>query len=304
MTQPLDPELETRIDAIREGVDTRLAELVPGEEVPPEKLHRSMRYSLLAPGKRIRPVVTILTGESLGAPRGAALDPACALEMVHTASLILDDLPFMDDAMLRRGRPVNHLEFGQDIATLASVSLLNRAYSVIASARGVEGHCRLELVNVLARTIGDEGIVAGQVHDLHLTSTEDPDLAELEHTAGQKTSALFVAGAEMGARLAGARGDRLEAIRLFAWELGLCFQVLDDLVDLQGSSGITGKDVGQDTSKTTFASLMGPDRAAEASERFARAAVRALEPIGSSAEPLARLVNYLLDRTRRITPHR
>jgi geranylgeranyl diphosphate synthase type II len=304
MTQPLDPELETRIDAIRQAVDARLGELVPGEEAPPEKLHRSMRYSLLAPGKRIRPIVTILTGETLGAPRGAALDPACALEMVHTASLILDDLPSMDDAVLRRGRPANHVEFGQDIATLASVSLLNRAYSVLASARGVEGDRRLELVNVLARTIGDEGIVAGQVHDLHLSPSEDPDLAALEHTAGQKTSALFVAGAEMGARLAGAGDERLEAIRLFAWELGLCFQVLDDLVDLYGSRGSTGKDVGQDTSKTTFASLMGPERAEEASEKYARAAVRALEPFGPSAEPLARLVRYLLDRTRRITPHR
>jgi geranylgeranyl diphosphate synthase type II len=259
-----------------------------------------MRYSVLAGGKRFRPILTILTAESLGASLEVALDPACAVEMVHTASLILDDLPVMDDATLRRGRPANHVVFGQDIATLAAVSLLNRAYGLLATTQGVTKDCRLELVEVLARTIGDEGIVSGQVQDLHLAAQDDPDLANLERIAGQKTGALFVAGVEIGARVAGVHGEPLEAVRSFGWDLGVCFQVLDDLADLHDSHVATGKDVGKDAAKTTFVSLMGPERAREASERFARAAIRALDPIGPAAEPLAQLANHLLQRTRKL----
>jgi geranylgeranyl pyrophosphate synthase len=304
MTAQPDPEIKERIEGIRNQIDARLDELVPGEHAPPERLHRSMRYSLLAPGKRIRPVLTVMAADSLGADREAAFDPACALEMVHTASLILDDLPFMDDATLRRQRPANHVEFGEDIATLAAVSLLNRSYAVLGSARGLDEPRRLELIAVLARTIGDEGIVAGQVRDLNLESEDDPGLAELERMAGQKTGALFVAGAEMGARVAGASGGQLEAVRSFAWDLGLCFQALDDLADLYGSNVSTGKDVGKDKSKATFVSMMGPERAREAAERFAAAAVRALAPLGSAADPLARLADYLLEHSRRSTPKR
>jgi geranylgeranyl diphosphate synthase type II len=302
MTRQPDRRLEERIATIRSQVEARLDELLPGEAVPPEKLHRSMRYSLLTAGKRIRPLITILTAESLGATRRVALDPACALELVHTASLILDDLPFMDNASLRRGRPANHVEFGQDVATLAAVSLLNRAYGVLAGAPGVTKECRLEMIGVLARTIGDEGIVSGQVHDLHLMAQGDPGLEEVERIAAQKTGALFVAGAEIGACVAGVHGARLEAARRFAWDLGLCFQVLDDLDDLHDSHVSTGKDVDQDASKTTFVSLLGPEKARRASERFARAAICALDPIGSSAETLAQLAEHILDRTRKAAP--
>jgi geranylgeranyl diphosphate synthase type II len=302
MTSQHDPTLVERMTTIRHQVDARLDQLVPPADAPPENLHSAMRYSLLAPGKRIRPFIAILTAESLGAPERVALDPACAVEMVHTASLILDDLPFMDNAALRRGRAASHVEFGQDIATLAAVSLLNRAYGVLSNAAGLAESCRLELIDVLARTIGDEGIVSGQVHDLHLTTEPDSCLAKHEMMAAQKTSALFVAGSEMGARAAGVRGDRLDAVRSYAWDLGLCFQVLDDLADLHGSQTTTGKDVGKDTAKTTFVSLMGPERAQEASERFAMAAIHALQPLGQSAVLLTQLAEHLLERTRNFTP--
>jgi geranylgeranyl diphosphate synthase type II len=297
-------ELERRLASIRAEVDERLAVLVPGEEVPPETLHRSMRYSLLAPGKRIRPAITILTAEALGASSDLALNPACAVEMVHTASLILDDLPFMDDAALRRGMPANHVEFGQDIATLAAISLLNRAYGVLAASPGLDDARRLQLVDVLAKMIGDDGVVSGQVHDLRLTGQTDAGLAELERMAGQKTGALFVAAGEMGARVAGVSDARLEAVRAFTWDLGLCFQVLDDLADRSATHDTTGKDVGKDGAKTTFVSLMGLERAQEASKEFAEAAVRALGPIGPAADSLVHLADYLLERTRRFTPQR
>jgi geranylgeranyl diphosphate synthase type II len=302
MTSHSSAELEERMREVRRSVDQRLPELVPDENAPPEKLHRAMRYSLLAPGKRIRPVITILAAEAFGAPGELALDPACAVEMVHAASLILDDLPSMDDASLRRGQPTNHLVFGQDIATLASVSLLNRAYLVLANSPGLGLEVRIDLVDLLARMIGDDGIVSGQVHDLHFTGRADSELSELERMAGQKTSALFVAGAEMGARVAGVSSEWIEAVGAFAWDLGLCFQVLDDLADLQETPESTGKNVGQDASKTTFVSVLGTERAREAAEMFARAAVGALDLIGPGAERLAQLADYLLDRARRLSP--
>ena len=304
MARRQSSDLEGRMTSIRAEIDRRLATIVPGEDVPPEKLHRAMRHSLLAPGKRIRPVITILTAEALGASCDAALDPACAVEMVHTASLILDDLPFMDDAALRRGQPANHVVFGQDIATLAAVSLLNRAYGVLATAPGLNNARRLELVDALARMIGDDGIVSGQVHDLQLTGQAGAGLGELERMAGQKTGALFVAGAAIGAGVAGVSGERLDAVQAFAWDLGLCFQVLDDLADCHGSHASTGKDVGKDGVKATFVSLMGSEKAREVSQQFARAAVRELEPIGPAADTLAQLAQLLVDRTLEFTAHR
>jgi geranylgeranyl pyrophosphate synthase len=210
----------------------------------------------------------------------------------------------MDDAALRRGQPANHIVYGQDIATLAAVSLLNRSYSVLATAPGLDEARRLALVDSLAKMIGDDGIVSGQVHDLQLTGQADAGLGELERMAGQKTGALFVAGAAIGAGVAGVSGERLDAVQAFAWDLGLCFQVLDDLADYHGSHATTGKDVGKDGAKTTFVSLMGSDKAREVSQRFAAAAVRALEPLGPAAETLTQLADFLLDRTRGFSSHR
>jgi geranylgeranyl diphosphate synthase type II len=298
MARQPEHDLEMRLAEIREAVDRRLDELVPSEEAPPALLHKVMRYSLLSPGKRVRPALTILTAESLGGRADQALDPACALEMVHAASLILDDLPFMDDALSRRGRPACHVAFGEDMAILASISLLNRAYAVLAGAPGLDSGLRLELVALLASRIGDDGIVSGQIHDLRLAEQEDPGLSEVERMAGQKTGALFVAAAEMGARIAGYSGEPLDAVRTYAWDLGLCFQALDDLKDRHATLEETGKDVGQDAGKATFVSVMGSARARRASERFAAAAVRALGPIRPAAEPLVTLAGYIMARSR------
>jgi geranylgeranyl diphosphate synthase type II len=147
---------------VRRLVDGRLDELVPSGTGQAQALHESIRYSLLASGKRIRPVLAILTCKYLGEKELAVLDPACAIEMVHTASLILDDMPSMDDASLRRGRPTNHLVFGDDTATLASVALLNRAFGVISEAEGLTALIRVELIRLLSEAIGSNGIIAGQ----------------------------------------------------------------------------------------------------------------------------------------------
>ena len=147
----MSPDLHDEVVRLRTRVNERLGELVPPEDTPPEQLHRALRYSLVAPGKRIRPLMTILTATRLGADAETCLDPACALEIVHTASLIIDDMPFMDDATTRRGKPAHHTVFGEDLAALASLELLSRAYGVMARARGLDDRLRLELIRLLSR---------------------------------------------------------------------------------------------------------------------------------------------------------
>lgn len=294
-------DLERHLLSIRNRIDARLPELCPAEDLPPENLHRSMRYSLLAPGKRIRPIVTVLTAETLGASPDAAIDPACAIEMVHAASLILDDLPVMDNATERRGKPANHIVFGQDISTLAAVSLLNRAYAVLTDAPGLEVAPRLDLVRELTSIIGDGGIVSGQVHDLELTGQIDPCPDQLERMARQKTGALFDVCARMGAIVAGVSGRPLEAVRTFACALGLCFQVLDDLVDGVAPASSAGIDAGEDHQKATFVSSMGSERAKTFSEELVRDAIRALEPIGPAADRMAGFAYYVFESTWRLT---
>jgi geranylgeranyl diphosphate synthase type II len=297
-------DLDRQLTSIRERIDARLTVLVPPEDAPPEKLHRAMRYSLLAPGKRIRPTITVLTAEALGASIDLAIDPACAVEMVHAASLILDDLPIMDDANQRRGQPANHLVFGQDIAILASVSLLNRAYAVLSQAPGLDDEPRLALVGELTSIIGDGGIVSGQVQDLELTGQTDPCPDALELMARQKTGALFDVCARLGAVVAGVTGPRRAAVRAFAGNLGLCFQVMDDLADAHDAETPADRPRAEDHSKATFVSLMGPERAQQLSEKLIRDAIRALEPIGTAADALAGFANHVFESTQRITPQR
>ncbi len=252
-----------------------------------------MRHSLLAPGKRIRPMVTIMVTAHMGGREELALDPACAVEMVHTASLILDDLPLMDNATLRRGRPANHRIYGEDTAMLAAVALLNGAYAVIAEARHLSAALRAELISVLANAIGSDGIVAGQESDLHADHSLT-DFNSLLQRHAQKTAALFVAAADIGARIAGTADDRLHAVREFAHNLGLAFQIRDDVIDIAGDHGM-GKDTGQDANKTTFASLVGGERALALAGRYADQANFALRDLGPALAPLAELTRTLVE---------
>ncbi|MGD8896871.1 MAG: polyprenyl synthetase family protein, partial [Acidobacteriota bacterium] len=151
-------ELQHEVIRLRERVNERLGELVPPEDAPPEQLHKAIRYSLVAPGKRIRPLMTLLTATRLGGDVEVGLDPACAVEMIHTASLIVDDMPFMDDAEMRRGRPANHRVFGQDVAALAAFDLVSRAFGTLAGARGLDDTQRTELVRLLSEALAGEGV--------------------------------------------------------------------------------------------------------------------------------------------------
>ncbi len=287
---PAASTFERRVQVIRAQVEERLATLVPAEVEPPQQLHKAIRYSLLAPGKRIRPLVAILAAEQLGGDPDLATDPACAIEMVHTASLILDDLPAMDDATLRRGRPANHIVFGESTALLAAMALLNHAFAVVTAAPGLADALRVQLVELLSRCIGSKGIIAGQEHDLR-ADWKHSDHQRLERMHAQKTGALFVASAEAGARIAGIPDERLDAVRRFASNLGLAFQTLDDLLDCSSTETDAGKNVGMDTDKPTFVRFIGPERARVRAQSLIEAAVDALASLGARGEALAELAH-------------
>ena len=285
-------DVECRAGEIRELVNRRLTELIPSEKAEPQQLHKAMRYSLLGSGKRIRPTVTVLVATELGASIALAIDPACAIEMVHTASLILDDLPLMDDATLRRGQPANHVVFGEDTALLAAMALLNGAYATLAGAAVLSPVLRLQLMSLLCSAIGSDGLIGGQMLDLE--DWPGRDAGSLEQTNLLKTATLFVLGAETGARIAGVPEDHVQAVRGFARELGLAFQMFDDLLDVCHTEAEVGKNVSQDEDKVTLVSLLGTERARAWANELLDSAVDNLAPLGSRGESLVELVQLLL----------
>jgi len=267
------------VEALRLHVDRRLAELIPAPGEEPGRLGEAAHYALLAPGKRFRPLLTLLSAEAFGAPTSRALDVACAMEMVHAASLVLDDLPSMDDARLRRGRPTTHRVYGEADAILASVGLLTRAFGVIAEAEGVLPQDRAELVTSLAEAVGFNGLVAGQALDL--TDRNRPrTVAELDALNHRKTSVLMMAAAEAGARIGGADAEGRRELGEFARRIGLAFQIRDDLIDVEEGGEHVGKDVGKDAGMTTVVSALGPRAAVAAIEAHLEAADAALARAG------------------------
>jgi|EndMetStandDraft_5_1072996.scaffolds.fasta_scaffold88364_2 geranylgeranyl diphosphate synthase, type II len=253
----LSPEDIRRLQRL---IDERLSSLIPPAEQAPAALHQSMRHSLLAPGKRVRALLLILAAKHFGAEESAALAPACAVEMVHAASLILDDLPAMDNATLRRGLPANHRVYGEATAILASVALLNRAFGVIAEESALPGAARVRLTSILSHAIGSEGLVAGQEADLKWQPVA-ATRKDVELVHARKTAALFSAATEMGAVAAGFDGEDAQRMRDFGRRLGLAFQVLDDLLDVLAAREEIGKDVGRDSGKPSMARTVGLEEA-------------------------------------------
>ena len=263
----------------------RLPALLPAETVRPQQVHRAMRSAVLSPGKRVRPMLALAAAEMLGGAADDALDLACAVELVHCCSLVLDDLPAMDDAHLRRGRPTLHREFGEDVALLAAFALLNRAYALVAEASQrlrLSRYSPEELLHHLAQAIGTEGLIGGQALDL-ASGGGSPALADLEYIHSHKTGALFLAAAELGAMAVDARRRDLEAIGAFAKNLGLAFQIEDDLLDVLATSDETGKDAGQDAAKSTFVKLLGVGGARALADELLEFALAAVAPM--SAKP-------------------
>jgi geranylgeranyl diphosphate synthase type II len=237
-----------------------------------------MRYAVLAPGKRLRPLLVMLTAWRLGEEE-AALAPACALEMVHAASLILDDLPCMDDAALRRGQAATHIRFGEDVAMLAAVGL-------VARAPGLSEAVRLEMVRILSDAVGLDGLIAGQDGDLRGEGETSPSrISDIHHL---KTSVLFIAAAALGGLAGGADRDELDALTRFASELGLAFQTLDDIVD-------ASLPVPEDNGRATLISLLGKDGARAEARRRLGAARIGLASAGPRLAPLGGYLDILLE---------
>ena len=275
----------------------------------PQRVHHGMAYALTGRGKRVRPVLTLAVAEMLGG-RGdeATLDLACAVEMVHACSLVLDDLPAMDDARLRRGRPTLHVEAGEDVALLAAFALLNRAFELVAEcgqrlaqSRYSRRYTPQDLAHHLATAIGTAGLIGGQALDLESRSGEldgsgKLDLERLEFIHSHKTGALFIAAAELGAMAADARRRDLELVTRYAKNLGLAFQITDDLLDVVGTPEETGKETGKDEAKVTFVKLLGVDGARALAAELLDFAVASLDPLGGRAAPLRALASQVRDR--------
>ncbi|MBP9143563.1 MAG: polyprenyl synthetase family protein [Thermoanaerobaculia bacterium] len=254
-----------------------------------------MRAAVLSPGKRVRPMLTLAVAEMLGGASDDALDLACAVELVHCCSLVLDDLPAMDDAHLRRGRPTLHREHGEDVALLAAFALLNRGYALVAESSQrlhLSRYSPEELLHHLAQAIGTDGLIGGQAMDL-ANGGAPPTLADLEYIHSHKTGALFLAAAELGAMAVDARRRDLAAIGAFAKNLGLAFQIEDDLLDVLATSAETGKDEGQDASKVTFVKLLGVAGARSLADELLAFALASVAPFGRKAEVLCRLVEFV-----------
>ena len=277
------------IDELQGAIERRLNVLCPESAGLPHPLGPSIRYSLLAPGKRLRPLLTMLTAMQCGADGLIPIDVACAAEMVHVASLILDDLPCMDNAALRRGQPTAHLAFGEDTAILSAVSLLALAFRTISDDEGIRRDVRVRLVAELSRAIGPGGLVAGQVSDLRDPAAQS--IAEIRERNFRKTAALFCACGEAGVIVGGGtESDRAHACG-FAENIGLAFQILDDLKDAILSSLQIGKDVRQDGTKRTVVSALGRSHAcAELLTHLERARDHAMR-IGTRHDPLLAFVD-------------
>jgi len=276
---------------LRRQVDERLAMRLPRPESELDKVTLALREGTLAPGKRIRPLLLLLALGDLGVDPDIGLDPACALEMIHAASLFLDDMPCMDNASLRRGQPTIHLRFGEDVAVLASVALLSHAYGITATAPRLTPRQRNDAVATLARAVGAQGLVRGQFRDLH-GAQEARQLDAVIATNQLKTGSLFTAALEVAALLAGAERTRTRHMQGFANELGLAFQLLDDIAD-----GLTpeqtGKDCQQDRAKATVVSLLGQQAAEQQLATHREAALSHLDAAGLGDGELAALMRQL-----------
>ena len=270
-------------------VDVELTRLLPSDGM----VQRSMAYTVLAPSKRVRPVLTLLTAELCGGSAARATPAAAVMELVHASSLILDDLPSMDDAPLRRGRQSNHLVFGEGIAILAAFGLLNLAYATLA--RAYEPHLVVRLATLVSDAIGADGLIGGQAEDL-LATDRQITFEVLERIHRGKTGALFSAAATAGAVTSGAAPDAIASLAAFAKNLGLAFQVIDDLLDVEGDPAQTGKAVREDVKKTTFVSFSGIAGARQLAAELCHTADLALAPFGRRADRLRELSAFVAAR--------
>jgi len=290
-------ELEAWLKTVARDVDSALGRFVPKATTRPATLHRAMRYSLFAGGKRMRPAMVLAAAEACGGGRAAALPFACAVECIHAYSLIHDDLPAMDDDDFRRGKPTNHKVFGEGVAILAGDALLTQAFEILAQAQPTRRHGHASFVLELARASGSLRLIAGQVADLE-GEGKGLSIPELRYIHENKTSALLCASVRLGAMSADASPAQLKALTDFGRNVGLAFQVIDDILDVTQTTEQLGKTAGKDVAaqKATYPRLVGLDESRRIAARLTARAYAALRPFGGRAPALAALARYLLER--------
>ncbi|MBF0425546.1 MAG: polyprenyl synthetase family protein [Magnetococcales bacterium] len=293
-------DLSAYLAQLKATVDATLDRHLPSENRPPRRLHAAMRYSVMAGGKRLRPVLALAAAEAVGGETARVLPFACAMECIHTYSLIHDDLPAMDDDDMRRGWPTCHKKFDEATAILAGDALLTFAFELLATqpAPGVAPDCLLEVIAQLARAAGVAGMVGGQMFDLEAENRQ-VDTVELQNIHIHKTGALIRMACVGGARLAGGTPEQLKRLKRYGEAIGLAFQITDDILDEVGDSQIMGKNTGSDRnkSKATYPFLVGLGQARTEAELLVEEALKSLETFPAAADPLRELARFTVSRT-------
>lgn len=285
----------------KELIDAALMKILPNERDYPPKLCKAMRYSILNGGKRIRPILAMAAFDAVGGKGDTILPFACALEFVHTYSLIHDDLPAMDDDDFRRGKPTVHRVFGEAVAILAGDALLTGAFQTMshgALEHGIDLEMSMEIIHEISQTAGFSGLVGGQIMDIE-SEGRAADLPTVEYIHTHKTGALILASLRTGAKLGGASSDKLEAITRYGERIGLAFQIVDDILDVIGESSTLGKEVGSDEArkKATYPGVVGIEESKRLAENLVKEAIAHLTILEEKAEPLEEIARYLVRRT-------
>ncbi|HTO86101.1 MAG TPA: polyprenyl synthetase family protein [Thermoanaerobaculia bacterium] len=291
MTDPAEKPFDAFAEANRPALEAELRRCLP--EISPDSLARAVSEAVLSPGKRLRALAALAAGQFAGSPEAASMAVAVAVEYVHAASLVLDDLPSMDNARRRRGRPALHVSHGTATAELVSVCLVARAFELVAGAPSTSAATRARLTRELAQAV--EACCAGQAADLE-AQADRLRLEDLEAIHARKTGALFIAAVRGGAHAGGAREPQLESLTRFARNLGLAFQITDDLLDREGDQALMGKDRGQDAHRANFARLLGSSSSRRLVDELLAAAVDALRPLGRRARLLSDLARVVAER--------
>jgi geranylgeranyl diphosphate synthase, type II len=283
----------------RQLVDDYLAAL-GARTGAPAVLAAPIQRALASPGKRVRGILLLATGEAFGCKAEKLVGAAAALEMIHASSLVLDDLPSMDDALLRRGEPTLHRAFGEDLAILSAVALLNHSYGLLAAAHAELSPRRWPMQQVIQRVVdavGWDGSIGGEAVDLH-SGGSPLDFDTLEFIHSRKTGTLFVAAAAVGGMLANAHSAPLQRVEVYAKNLGLAFQITDDILDVTSAPEILGKDTGKDEQRLTFVKLAGVEGAQKLSDELVDTSVAAIATLGAAAKPLVALAEMVRNRIR------
>ncbi len=296
---PAGFDLSAYLARATDAVNRALDRLLPRATAKPATLHQAMRYSLFAGGKRLRPALCLAAAEACGGDWPAALPLACAVECIHTYSLIHDDLPAMDNDDFRRGKPTNHKVFGEGIAILAGDALLTQAFEIVTLADAAPRHPHRDLVGEVAKAAGSLQLVGGQVADLEAEG-KPVTAAQLRYIHERKTSALLCCSVRLGGMSANCTPRELEALTDFGYHVGLAFQVIDDILDVTQTSERLGKTAGKDkaASKATYPAIVGLDKSRRIATQLTDKAFAALRPFKARAAALQALADYLLKRDR------